>query len=58
MYRQGYPSAFVFESIFENYNPYIHTPLDTKDRLDYRHMLEFVKLVVGFVEELAFAEDI
>jgi bacterial leucyl aminopeptidase len=57
-HRYGYPAAFVVESKKAYMNPYIHTPMDTWDRLDYHHMMEHVKMVVAFIEELAFAKDL
>lgn len=53
--RAGYPSAMIFESEMEYENPYIHTAQDTINRVDFTHMVEHAKLVVGFVVELAFA---
>ena len=35
---------------------HIHTQNDTLDNIDYDHMAEHVKLVMGFVYELGFAE--
>ncbi|KAF2019866.1 Zn-dependent exopeptidase [Aaosphaeria arxii CBS 175.79] len=53
--RAGYPSAMIFESEMAYENPYIHTTSDTINRVDFAHMVEHAKLVVGFVVELAFA---
>jgi len=50
--RAGYPSAFPVEaSTFVNRN--IHTPKDTYDTVNFEHMLEFVKLGLGFVVEMS-----
>jgi leucyl aminopeptidase len=38
-----------------NDNPYVHTADDTIDTVDFAHMIEHARLVVGFVIELAFA---
>tara|TARA_R110002003_G_scaffold448_22_gene20019 strand:+ start:1535 stop:2074 length:540 start_codon:yes stop_codon:yes gene_type:complete len=56
--RAGYPSAFVFEGEMKtvNDNPYVHTANDTIEKLDFEHMLEHARLVVGWVLELAFAK--
>ncbi|KAH3956437.1 peptide hydrolase [Parastagonospora nodorum] len=56
--RAGYPSAFVFEGEMRtvNDNPYVHTANDTIEKLDFAHMLEHARMVVGFVVELAFAK--
>jgi leucyl aminopeptidase len=55
--RAGYPSAFVFEDEMGTMNGYrsIHTANDTIEKLDFAHMVEHARLVVGFVVELAFA---
>jgi len=52
--RSGYPAAFVFESVFSNSNPYIHTPNDLRSRLNQAHMLEFAKLALSFAVELSY----
>ncbi|KAL9947316.1 hypothetical protein D7B24_008565 [Verticillium nonalfalfae] len=49
----GFPSAFIFESIFENANEYIHTPEDTIEKVDFGHVYEFTKLAVAAAYELA-----
>ena len=56
--RAGYPSAFVFEGEMHgvNDNPYVHSANDTIEKVDFEHMVEHAKLVVGFVVELAFAK--
>ncbi|KAM0431357.1 hypothetical protein ACHAPT_005333 [Fusarium lateritium] len=53
--RVGYPSAFAFESTFEDSSPYIHSAQDTISTVDFNHVGEFVKLVIGFAYELGFA---
>lgn len=50
--KNGYPSAFVIESEFKKTNHFIHTVMDTLDRLSFKHMAEHVKLVVSFVNEI------
>jgi len=55
-FRAGYPSAFVFEGLFGNSNPYIHTANDIIDHLDFDHSLEFAKIGLGFAVELSFLE--
>ncbi|KAH3682574.1 hypothetical protein WICPIJ_006449 [Wickerhamomyces pijperi] len=50
--KNGYPSSFIIESEFKYTNPYIHSTGDTLDRLDFDHIREFVKLVLGYVGEL------
>lgn len=51
--RAGYPSAFPFETAFREYNPDIHTPRDTLDKLDPSHGTSYLKLAVAFAVELA-----
>jgi len=53
-FRAGYPSAFTFEGLFSNSNPYIHTVNDVLSRLDMEHSLEFAKLGVGFAVEMSY----
>ncbi|SCU95124.1 LADA_0G13652g1_1 [Lachancea dasiensis] len=51
--RNGFPAAFVIESEFSRTNKYIHSTMDTLDRLNFQHMAEHVKLVVGTAVELS-----
>lgn len=51
--RAGYPSAFPFETAFDEYNPNIHTPRDTLDKLDPSHGNDYLKLAIAFGVELA-----
>jgi leucyl aminopeptidase len=55
--RAGYPSAFVFKGEMGTVNDYrsIHTANDTIEILDFAHIVEHARFVVGFVVELAFA---
>lgn len=50
--KVGYPSAFVIESGFKASDPYIHSTMDTIDRLDFDHMAEHCKLTLAFAYEL------
>jgi len=52
----GYPSAFGLESSFENSNHNIHSAndrFDISDEFSFTHMLEFSKLAVAYVIEIA-----
>jgi bacterial leucyl aminopeptidase len=49
----GVPAAFPCETDFENHNDKIHTSKDTADRLTPEHMVNFAKLGLAFVIELA-----
>lgn len=51
--RAGYPSAFPFETAFSEYNPDIHTPKDTMEKLDAGHGLNYLKLSLAFAVEMA-----
>ncbi|KAM0327431.1 hypothetical protein ACHAQA_005717 [Verticillium albo-atrum] len=51
--RNGFPSAFIFESTFENANEFIHTSNDTIEKVDFGHVYEFAKLAVAAAYELA-----
>jgi leucyl aminopeptidase len=51
-YQAGIPVAFPFESSFENSNNQIHTAGDTVARLDWDHVMNFVKLGLAFAIEL------
>ena len=54
-YKAGYPAALATEALFDNVNDALHTAKDTIDRLDFDHIMEHVKMSVGFAYELAFA---
>jgi len=53
---EGYRSVFPFESQFSQHNPYIHTEKDTLAYADLDHGLEFAKIGLGFLVELAATE--
>lgn len=50
--KNGYPSAFVIESDYKKTNKYIHTTMDTLDRLSYDHMAQHSRIVIGMIMEL------
>ena len=56
--KAGYPSTFVFEGEMRGVNdyPFIHSAEDTIEHVNFTHVLEHARLVLGFVGELAFAE--
>ncbi|KAI1913406.1 Leucine aminopeptidase 1 [Ophidiomyces ophidiicola] len=56
--RYGFPSAMVAEAAFNNISPTIHSPADELSTINYDHMLEHAKLVVGFMTELAFQNNL
>ncbi len=55
--RNGFASAFPFETSFGGYNPNIHTSRDTTTGLDPGHGLSYLKLAMAFAVELAQAKD-
>jgi len=50
--RNGYRSAFPFETDFTKLNPYIHSANDILSHLSLRRVLEFAKVGLGFLVEL------
>lgn len=51
--KQGYPSAIPFESSNMEENGNIHTAKDTYESVNFKHALNFAKLAIGYVVELA-----
>ncbi|KAJ3200132.1 Leucine aminopeptidase 1 [Dinochytrium kinnereticum] len=55
----GYESGFAFESDMKNAFPYNDrvnrdgSPLDTVDKMDFNHIMEFIKSTLGYVVELS-----
>ncbi|EAS29904.3 leucine aminopeptidase 2 [Coccidioides immitis RS] len=56
--RYNFPAAMVAESTIDNLRPSIHTANDVIEGLNFNHMAEHVKVVVGFMTELAFQEGL
>ncbi|VUC36497.1 unnamed protein product [Clonostachys rosea] len=56
--RSGYPASFLFEAAFGKHNGYIHQTGDTIDKLSFDHILQHGKVILGFLEELAFSTSI
>lgn len=50
--KNGYPAAFVIESQMSSNNHYVHTTMDTIDRLSFDHMVEHAKIGLGYILEL------
>ncbi|KAI9106308.1 hypothetical protein DFS34DRAFT_602993 [Phlyctochytrium arcticum] len=50
--KAGYPAAFTFEAPFDSSSPYIHTANDDITHISFDHMVEFVKLIIGYAVEL------
>lgn len=56
--ENGYPSSFLIESEMKYSNKYIHSNMDTIDRLDWAHIKEHVKLTVAYAYELSLARNL
>ncbi|KAF3917149.1 hypothetical protein ABW20_dc0110417 [Dactylellina cionopaga] len=56
--RNGYPSAFVIESVMEYSSELIHGTGDTIETVNFEHMVEHAKMALGFVYELGYAEGL
>jgi len=54
--RAGYKSSFPFEGPFSQSNPNIHSTRDTLDKLNMEHSIEFAKIGLGFVIEMALVD--
>lgn len=52
-YRNGNRVVYPFETMRDAGNPYVHTRDDTLSNLSLTHMVDFVKLGIAFVVELA-----
>ncbi|KAI1095273.1 Zn-dependent exopeptidase [Rostrohypoxylon terebratum] len=52
----GYPASFVIESAMDITNKYIHTDRDSLDKINFDHVLEHSKMVIGYAYELTFAD--
>lgn len=52
-HNAGYPAAMPFESLFEDYNPNIHTQFDTLENSDptASHASNFAKLAIAYLIE-------
>ena len=53
----GYSSCFPFETTFDDNNPYIHSSQDTLDHASFKHGIEFVKVALAYVVELASTDN-
>lgn len=60
-FQNGYKTAFIAESKFEDSSPYSDrtnrdgSPLDTLETVDINHVVEFVRNTLGFLAELSLA---
>ncbi|EGV63697.1 Zn-dependent exopeptidase [Yamadazyma tenuis ATCC 10573] len=54
--EHGYPASFVIESEFRYSSKYIHSVMDTIDRIDFDHVKEHTKLTIGFAYEMSMAK--
>jgi len=51
--KAGYPSAFPFETTFEESNPNIHTKNDLSNVLSIDHGMQFAQVGLGYLVELS-----
>lgn len=56
--ENGYPASFLIESEFKYTAKQIHLTMDTMDRLDFAHVLEHIKLTIGYAIELSSAKKL
>ncbi|KAK6460898.1 hypothetical protein DFJ63DRAFT_289599 [Scheffersomyces coipomensis] len=56
--ENGYPSAFLIESEMKYTSKFIHSVMDTIDRIDWDHVTEHIKLTVAFAYELSLADKL
>lgn len=56
--ENGYPSSFLIESEFDFSSKFIHSVLDTIDRLDWDHIKQHIQLTLGYAVELSMAKDL
>ncbi|QPG76377.1 hypothetical protein FOA43_003765 [Brettanomyces nanus] len=54
----GYPGAYALESVVDMSNPYIHSDQDTLEWINIGHVRKHAELVVAYISELAFTEDL
>ena len=54
--QAGYPGVYVIESEFKLCNSHLHGPDDLIKYLDYDHMVDHAKYILGFAYELAFTK--
>eukprot|EP01064_Diplonema_japonicum_P024130 TRINITY_DN34614_c0_g1_i1.p1 TRINITY_DN34614_c0_g1~~TRINITY_DN34614_c0_g1_i1.p1 ORF type:complete len:379 (+),score=131.17 TRINITY_DN34614_c0_g1_i1:51-1139(+) len=52
----GYPAAFPFEAPFPQRNPFMHGTQDVLSKINTTHMVEFAKMTIGFVCDVACKE--
>lgn len=56
--ENGYPASFLIESEMKYTSKYIHSVLDTVDRIDWDHVTEHVKLTIAYAYELSLAKKL
>ena len=54
----GYLNALVIESAFEDTSGDLHFPSDIVEEINFEHILQHAKMVVGFMHEMGFAADL
>lgn len=56
--ENGYPASFLIESEMKYTSTFIHSVLDTIDRIDWDHVEEHVKLTIAYAYELSLAKHL
>ncbi|KAI9355056.1 hypothetical protein DFJ73DRAFT_825936 [Zopfochytrium polystomum] len=51
--KAGFPSAFPFETLLGDDNPFIHTKNDDLSHVSFAHVAKFCKLAVAFAVEMS-----
>ena len=52
----GYPAVYVIEADFKYCDDHLHGPDDLIEYLNFDHMVDHAKYILGFTYELAFAK--
>ncbi|CAN3368633.1 hypothetical protein DICA1_E23662 [Diutina catenulata] len=56
--ENGYPSAFIIEAVNPYTDKFIHSTMDTLDRLDFNHIRQHIMLTVAYAYELSSAKKL
>ena len=55
--KSGYPATFVFEGDYILSNDHVHIPENLIKYLDFNYMIDYARMSLGFLYELAFAKS-
>lgn len=56
--ENGYPLAFIIEAVNPYTDKFIHSTMDTLDRLDFNHIRQHIMLTVAYAYELSLAKKL